>query len=363
MASFLLAIGAGLASFLAGIVLMPIILKLAHRFKWYDLPDKRKIHKGLIPRLGGVGIFLAVLVATLLCSALFPSYEMSLFRIRFIPIFVGFTLMHLAGLFDDFVNLKPLLKLSLQILAAASVAAGGFLINTISIPYWGAISLGYAAYPATILWIVTITNAINFIDGMDGLAAGICGFAALSMAIIALIQGQLATALLAFAIFGSVAGFLVYNFPPARIFMGDSGSQFLGFALAVFPLMGISKSASIGTLIIPLTLLTVPIIDTTAAVIRRIKKKRSIIAPDREHLHHKLLDMGLSENRILLLIYGFSFYLSVVAVTSVILPKEANVYVILIVWMGSLLAYYFLDLARVRNTARRQSKEDSTHTA
>jgi UDP-GlcNAc:undecaprenyl-phosphate GlcNAc-1-phosphate transferase len=107
----------------------------------------------------------------------------------------------------------------------------------------------------------------------------------------------------------------------------------------------------------------VPIIDTTAAVIRRIKKKRSIIAPDREHLHHKLLDMGLSENRILLLIYGFSFYLSVVAVTSVILPKEANVYVILIVWMGSLLAYYFLDLARVRNTARRQSKEDSTHTA
>jgi UDP-GlcNAc:undecaprenyl-phosphate GlcNAc-1-phosphate transferase len=137
--------------------------------------------------------------------------------------------------------------------------------------------------------------------------------------------------------------------------MGDSGSMLIGFALAVIPLTGISKAASLGTLIIPITLLTVPIIDILSAITRRIINKRPIISPDKEHIHHKLLDMGLSEKKILTIIYGFCLYLSIVSITSVILPKETNVFLILVVWIGSMLGYYFLDASKMRKSTENSS--------
>ena len=186
---------------------------------------------------------------------------------------------------------------------------------------------------------------------MDGLAGGISSFAALSLGIISLIQGRLPTAIISFSLFGSIIGFLRYNFPPAKIFMGDSGSMLIGFTLAVIPLTGISKAASLGTLIIPITLLTVPIIDIVSAITRRLLNKRPIISPDKEHIHHKLLDMGMSEKKILTIIYGFCLYLSIVSITSVILPKETNVFLILVVWIGSMLGYYFLDASKTKKAA------------
>jgi UDP-GlcNAc:undecaprenyl-phosphate GlcNAc-1-phosphate transferase len=294
---------------------------------------------------------------------LLAEQQRGFFELKYLSILVGFAVIHWAGLIDDFRNMKALPKLLIQIMAGLFVTLGGFLIDSVSLPYIGTIDLGFLAYPVTIVWIVGIANAINLVDGMDGLAGGISAFAVLTMGLIAIIQGQVLTALLAFIVFGAVVGFLVYNFPPARIFMGDSGSLFLGFALAVIPLMKISKAASFSALIIPITLLTIPIIDTIAAIIRRLRQGRSIASPDKDHIHHKLLEMGLNERKILAFIYGFSIYLSVVAVTSVILPKETNVYFILVVWAGSLLGYYFLDFMKEKKKTSTQDQEEGKHTS
>ena len=349
------------------LLLIPTIRRMAHRFKWYDLPNKRKIHTGLIPRLGGPGMYLSFLAAALLTPLLVSLVSGGSnnvrYDLRFAPFFLGITLIHLVGLIDDFRPLKALLKFFLQILAAAIVTTGGFLIRSLTLPYLGTFSLGPLAYPVTVFWIVGISNAINLIDGMDGLAGGISGFAALSMGIISLLQGAVLTSVLCFALFGAIVGFLVFNYPPAKIFMGDSGSLFLGFCLASFPLAGgISKISAFGTLLVPVTLLTIPILDIITSVIRRLRNKVPIIHPDKEHIHHKLLDMGLNQRQILGVLYGFSLYLSVVAITSVILPQEVNVYLILIVWAGSLLGYgllYFMN-TRKHSMSEEDKEQDSS---
>ncbi len=360
MPSALVFASAAIAAFCCNALLTPLIIRLSHKFKWYDIPDKRKIHKGLIPRLGGVGIFLSVVFISLIFSGVFGSAieNKGFFQIRYLALLAGMTIVHLIGLVDDFRSVRALPKLLIQTFAAATVAAGGFLIDTIPIPYIGTLHLGLLAYPVTVVWIVAILNALNLVDGLDGLASGIAGFAALSMGIIALLQGNPTAALLAFVLFGSVSGFLTYNFPPAKIFMGDSGSYFIGFSLAVIPLLGISKAASLGTLIIPVTLLTIPIIDTLAAIIRRLRRGRSIAAPDKDHIHHKLLDLGLGERKILFFVYGFCLYLSIVSVSSVALPQQANVYLILVVWAGSLLGYYFLDIFKEKKKASSAENRD-----
>ena len=345
------------------LVAIPTILRIAHRFKWYDLPNHRKIHTGLIPRLGGPGMYLSFLCAALLTPilvALISGGAVTVgYHLRFVSLFLGASLIQAIGLIDDFRPINALLKFFLQLLAAIIVTAGGFLIRSITLPYLGALSLGLFAYPVTVLWLVGISNSVNLIDGMDGLAGGISAFAALSMGIIALIQGAAVTSVLCFALFGAILGFLVFNFPPAKIFMGDSGSLFLGFCLAVFPLVGgISKVSAFGTLLVPVTLLTIPILDISTSVIRRLRNKVSIIHPDKEHIHHKLLNMGLNQRQILWVLYGFSLYLSVVAITTVILPREVNVYLILVVWAGSLLGYGLLYYVNMRQRSAASEETD-----
>jgi UDP-GlcNAc:undecaprenyl-phosphate/decaprenyl-phosphate GlcNAc-1-phosphate transferase len=343
-------LAAGLIALVVSLLITPLIVRLAHRFRWYDLPDQRKIHTNLVPRLGGVGMFMAFLVSALVVSVVLRlrshGVETGILSLTYLPILVGFFVIHGTGLADDLRALPAPLKLLLQVVAAAVITGGGFIIKSMSLPYVGKISLGLWAYPLTVLWIIGIANAINLIDGMDGLAGGISAFAAITMGVVALIQGRFEAALFSFAIAGAVVGFLRYNLPPARIFMGDSGAYFLGFVLATIPLLGISKMATVGTLILPLTLLIIPIMDTVAAIIRRIREGRHPFSPDKEHLHHKLLALGLGERHILAVIYGFSLYLSVVAITSVILPDQANTYLVLVVWAGTMLGFYSLSAAR-----------------
>ncbi|UCF97166.1 MAG: undecaprenyl/decaprenyl-phosphate alpha-N-acetylglucosaminyl 1-phosphate transferase [Spirochaetaceae bacterium] len=353
------------------LLLIPTIRRMAHRFKWYDLPNNRKIHTGLIPRLGGPGMYLSFVAAALLAPLLVTLVTGGSLRPRYnlgiVPFLLGITLIHTIGLIDDFHNLKALLKFFIQILAAAIITSGGFLIRSLTLPYLGTVPLGLLAYPITVLWIVGISNAINLIDGTDGLAGGISGFAALSMGIISLLQGAVLTSVLCFALFGAIAGFLVFNYPPAKIFMGDSGSLFLGACLASIPLAGgISKISAFGTLLVPVTLLTIPILDMITSVIRRLRNKMPIIHPDKEHIHHKLLDMGLNPWQILWVLYGFSIYLSVVAITSVILPEEVNVYLILVVWAGSLLGYgllYFMNTRKRSVNSVEAEDEDQSPSA
>ena len=361
-ASLLAAAGA----FLINLLILPLILRLAHRHKWYDRPDSRKIHTGLIPRMGGPGLFLSFTLASVLAALAFPRLGGGrLLEPRFAALFGGLAIVHLVGVYDDFKNLRAVWKFVLQLAAAAIITSGGFLIRRITFPYLGSLYLGLAAYPVTIVWLVGIANAVNLIDGMDGLAGGIGAFAAGAMGAIALLQGSGGGALLAFALLGALVAFLLFNFPPARIFMGDSGSLFLGLTLAALPLAGgIPRSSAFGSLIVPITLLTVPILDTATAIVRRLRTRRSIISPDKQHIHHKLLGMGLSERQILTVIYGMCGYLALVSVTSVILPKEINVYLIVVVWIGSLLGYWVLSYLELKNRkAESASQQESRRNA
>jgi UDP-GlcNAc:undecaprenyl-phosphate GlcNAc-1-phosphate transferase len=354
----------GIFALIFSLVSMPFIIHISHKFNWYDRPGKRKIHKELIPRLGGVGIFLAFLLSIVIVPIglhlFFDSSLPHFLDLKYISIFISFSLIYFLGLLDDFYDLRAIFKLLIQIFAAAIVTVSGFVVTTISLPYIGEIDIGILKYPITILWIVGITNALNLVDGMDGLCGGITAFAALSMGIISLIQPQMQVlpAVMAFALFGSVMGFLKYNFPPAKIFMGDSGSLFLGFILAVLPLVGISGAASVTSLLVPITILMIPIIDTSAAIIRRVRMKKSIASPDKEHIHHKLLALGLSEKKILFVIYMICAYLSTIAITTVILPPEIPVYITIIVWVGLLFGYGLLNLIQSKKRELQKSKSE-----
>ena len=336
-------------SFVFNIILTPVILHYSHKFKWYDRHDNRKIHTGSIPRLGGVGIFLAFLAgALILLSAVFELFspERLPWTVRnFIPVFLGMIVVHVAGLIDDFTSMRASLKFALQILAGLIVTAGGFTVRELVIPFTAvSVPLGVLAVPATVLWIVALSNAINFFDGMDGLAGGVSTIAAVFLGISAIIQGQYGSAILSFALFGALMGFLTFNFPPARIFMGDSGALFLGFILAVIPLIGPVRTITTYDILPAITLLMIPILDTVAAILRRIKARRPIAAPDREHLHHKLLDFKLGTRKILYIVYGVTALLGITAIVWTADTSSAvRLAVMLGVWIACIAAFLVLD--------------------
>ena len=278
----------------------------------------------------------------LVLPALFPDSWPVGYSLRYVPVFVAFGLVFVLGLVDDFHNLRAELKFSLQIAAAVLVTLGGFTISVIRIPGLPEFSLGIFGYPITALWIVTISNAINLVDGVDGLAGGITGISALSLGVMCLLQGQVMPALLAFSLLGAVLGFLAFNLPPARIFMGDSGSLLLGFVLAVIPLMVETSSTSIVDMLAPATVLLVPIIDTISAIARRVRARRPIYKPDRDHVHHKLLALGLKETSILLLLYGWCVYAGIAAVVSLFLGRGQAAVLLAAVWTTAIIAYAVL---------------------
>lgn len=335
--------GAGAFALLLNAVLTPVILRIAHRRGWFDQPNARKIHTDPIPRLGGFGIFISFTITSLAASILFPvllpEVWAGTFRPRTLSLFAAFIVIHGVGLVDDFWSLPALLKLCLQMVAAALVTMGGFMfpLGSVSSPVWPLfVALSWIA---TMVWIVGISNAMNLVDGVDGLAGGIACFAALAMGIIAVLQGTVSTAIIAVTLVGSVIGFLIYNFPPARIFMGDSGSLLLGFTLAVLPLLAPSGTRTLGVYLAPLTVLTVPIVDTASAIIRRLRRHMPIHAPDREHIHHVLLALGMKERTILAVIYGYCAYLGAAAVVASLVRWEIALAITAFVWAGSLAAY------------------------
>ena len=283
-------------------VLTPLVTRLAHRFKWYDIPDFRKLHTGLIPRIGGLAIFLSVALGIGAGTAAMALLDVPL-PAALSPLLAataGVALIFAVGLFDDFVPLRARSKLVLQVLAATVIAAGGMRIDSIALPLLGRLELGIAAVPVTVFWIVGMVNSVNLIDGRDGLAGGIAAFAAAGLAAVAMLHGHLLAAVVAVAVFGAVCGFLLYNWPPASIFMGDSGSHLLGFSLAVLPLLDIGGAATLRTLMIPATLMLIPILDCGAAVLRRVRQRVSLGTADTDHIHFVLRDLGLSDHKILL---------------------------------------------------------------
>jgi len=307
MKTFILAL---LIAFLLSLVLTPIVKKIAIKMGAIDLPDERKVHKEIMPRMGGLAIYLAFVISYL-SLVMFDLFE----PVRFINAFlIGSTIVVATGVIDDKYQISPKQKLLGQIIAAFIVVFYGGKVDLLNIPLLdGAIQLGWLAVPITILWIIGVTNAINLIDGLDGLAAGVSAIAATSLFFVAISVGNMVIALITILLVGSIVGFLYFNFHPAKIFMGDTGSLFLGFSLASLSLLEF-KQVTIVSFIIPILILGVPISDTLYAMLRRYVNNQPMTAPDKNHLHHRFLKMGFSHRNAVLVIYLISIVFGFLAV-------------------------------------------------
>ncbi len=257
-----------------------------------DVPNERKIHTKPISRIGGVAIWASTML-TFLCLVLMSYYP---YGKLMSGVLLGSSLMFFLGLIDDIYGLNAKFKLLIQLSIATIVYLLGVQIN--SIPFFGGIDLGLLSYPITLLWIVGISNAVNFIDGVDGLAGSVVTVNAITLAILAITLSppNPISALIGFILAGAMLAFLTFNFNPAKIFMGDSGSLFAGFLLATISITGVMKVATI-SILLPFIVLAVPIIDITYASLRRICKGQSPFVADAEHIHHKLLHAGFSQKK------------------------------------------------------------------
>ena len=284
----------------------PMVRQLALRVGAASNPGGRHVHERSVPRLGGLSLALAFF-APLIGLFFVESAVSELFTrdvARVAGLFAGGAAMVGLGALDDVRSVRALYKLYVQAAVAVLAFACGFRIDGVDLPFVGSLSMGVFALPITVAWIVVIVNAVNLIDGLDGLAGGVVFFAALTNFVVAQLSGAVLVSLLMASTMGAVLGFLFYNFNPARIFMGDSGSYFLGFVLAVTSLSGVPRASAAVALLVPILALGVPIFDVLFSVLRRVLERRSIFSPDRGHLHHRLLDMGITHRRAVLILYG-----------------------------------------------------------
>lgn len=310
-----------LALLLAGMVAFastPLVKALSVKMGAVDVPkDGRRMHDHPIPRMGGLAIFFGFVVSMLLFVPLDMEKKGML---------LGAVIIVVLGILDDIYALPAVPKFLVQIIAALVAVAAGNRIDVLSNPnifssnpVW---QLGWLAYPVTVIWIVAITNSVNFIDGLDGLACGVSTISAASMLVIALLVseldgelgGELDVAVMMAALVGACIGFLPYNFNPAKIFMGDTGSTFLGFIMAVVSVQGMFKQYTIISFVVPFLMLGLPIFDECFAVIRRLSRGQSPMAPDRGHVHHRLIDMGFSQKQAVGVLYVISAILGLSAV-------------------------------------------------
>ncbi len=309
----------------------PLVRTIALRIGAVVLPNERSVHTTPTPHLGGIAIFAAFSIVAL--SAIPAKSYVG-------GILAGGLLMLLLGLWDDFAVLKARTKFIGQVIVALiSVLVFDIRIEFITNPFGGfghVIELGAWGVPLSVAWIVAVVNVVNLIDGLDGLAAGIASIAAFTLLFAALQLGNSAVVLLTAALAGSTLGFLPYNFNPAKIFMGDGGSHFIGFALASLSAEGLLKSATTIALVVPLLALALPIFDTSFAIVRRFAQGRPISEADRGHLHHRLLDRGLSQRKVVLIMYLISAYLGLGAVL-VAGASSVNAAIILVFSLSSVL--------------------------
>jgi len=354
----LVAAGSALA---LSLIFTPVLLSISRKYDWYDKIDHRKIHSGKIPRIGGVGIFLSFFVASIVFLAIHGLFQTKIHIIslpRFLPFLAAFLLINMLGLVDDFSNLRARVKILFQAAAALIVTAVGHGFTGMYVPFFKVVlPFGPLSYLITFLWLLGMCNAMNLLDGLDGLAGGTSAIAALFFGVVFTVQHSYTTALFAFILAGAVIGFLVFNLPPARLFMGDSGALFIGFALASLPLLEVSSSPEGMPFDISLTILLIPILDTIAAILRRIRRKSPIHMPDREHIHHKLLDLGVPNRGILAIIYAICILLGASTLLWAVHPFGSNFLWVFLAWIVAVGFFLLLD---VLNRRRRAALERET---
>ena len=335
-----LAVAALLTAAVVSLISTPVVRSLAFRVGAVDVPkDNRRMHNHPIPRMGGLAIFFGFILSALIFVPLDAPLRGML---------LGAVIIVILGIFDDIYALPALPKLLVQIGAALVAVLHGNVIQVLSNPnifssdpYW---DLGFLSIPITVVWIVGITNAVNLIDGLDGLACGVSTISSMTLLVIALVVLEPDVALITAALAGGCLGFLPYNLNPAKIFMGDTGSTFLGFILAVVSIQGLFKSYAIISFAVPFLMLGLPIFDTCFAIFRRVSHGQSPMAPDRGHIHHRLIDMGFSQKQAVAVLYVISAILglSAVVLTTTSVLKAMMVLLALCV-AGGLSAKLYLD--------------------
>ena len=326
-------------AFLVALIATPVVKSLAFKVGAVDVPkDNRRMHDHPIPRMGGLAIYLGFLLSVLLFLDLNAQMRGML---------LGATIIVVLGIFDDIYALGAKLKFLIQIGAALVAVLSGNVIETLSNPnvfssnlYW---DLGWLSIPVTVLWIVAITNAVNLIDGLDGLACGVSTISSMTLLVIALVVSEGDVALLMAALAGGCIGFLPYNMNPAKIFMGDTGSTFLGYILAVVSVNGLFKFYTIISFAVPFLMLGLPIFDTCFAFIRRIAHGQSPMHADRSHVHHRLIDMGLNQKQAVAVLYMISAILGLSAVVLTTSgPVKAMLLLMALCFAGAIAGHIFL---------------------
>lgn len=336
-------------AFLVALILTPVVRNLAVRMGAVDDPKKdrdpgRRMHRDPVPRMGGLAIVLGFLLSTLIFVPLTGQTKGTL---------LGSVIIVVLGIFDDIYDLRAKFKLAVQIIAALIAVFTGNVIENLSNPnifssnpYW---HLGILAVPITVVWIVAMTNAVNLIDGLDGLACGVSSISSLTLLVIALLVGEPEVALIVAALAGGCLGFLPYNMNPAKIFMGDTGSTFLGYILAVISIQGLFKWYTLISFVVPFLLFGLPIFDTCFAFIRRIAHGQSPMHPDRGHVHHRLIDMGFSQKQAVAVLYVIT---AILGLSAVVLTTSGAVKAMLLLF--ALFAAGAVALSVVQTTHRPQ---------
>jgi len=343
-----------LGSLFLALVITPVIIWLARRLKAADHPGARTVHKKPVPRIGGVAIFVSMICITIavlfLSNVIGDTFRGILPELIVLLSAAGF--MFFVGLIDDIrtKGLRARIKFLAQLAAAIAVCAVGIRVKSVAVADWLTIDFGWFSWPLTLLWIVGITNAINLSDGLDGLAAGISAIVCGVIAIFAIYSGQVVMAVLMLALLGSLTGFLFFNFNPAKIFMGDSGSMFLGFTIASSSVMCATKSSALVGLALPVLVLGIPIFDTLFSMLRRFLERRSMFAPDRSHFHHKLLDLGLKQRHAVIVIYAVTLLAAGLGMFMMVTRNTNSLVIFLCILLLLLLVFRVVGSVRLRET-------------
>src|SRR5687768_9271054 len=350
-------------AFVVVVLLTPAVGGMARLLGAVDRPDERRLNRRPIPRLGGLAIFLGILVPALAFLDLSGESR---------GVLLGAAIATVVGAIDDFRGLSPPVKLSGQFLAAAIPPSFGVWIDHFTLPIIGVMDLpAWLGVPLSMLFIVAVMNMVNFLDGLDGLAAGVCAIAGTTYAVLALSLGKTDAAILSAIVAGSCIGFLRHNFFPARIFMGDSGALCLGFLLAAVSIQGLLKTASTVVLVLPLLVLAVPIIDTSFVVARRLKHSRPIYTADRSHLHHRFLNIGFTQRRAAVTMWLWCASLAGAALATRFVPfRDGGEWhpweTLLVLVIGlfavafSIYVVYLLEIVKLANPrVRRREREES----
>ena len=327
-------LGLFIGSFGITSIITPLLRVFSLKYKIFlDYPGERKIHKNPTPRIGGVALYLSITIAILSGFILNPVFAKN-FNKPIIGLLLGSTIILFGGLYDDLKGLNAKKKFIIQLSAAVVAVLFEIKITAFTNPFGSGpakLYLGFLDIPITLLWIIGLTNAINLIDGLDGLAAGLTFIISLTLFLIALFQQEYFIAFLYIPIVGASIGFLGYNLHPALIFLGDSGSMFLGYILSAIAIIGSQKSTTAAALLMPIIAMGIPIADTFFAIIRRLQKKQNVFQADTGHLHHKLLTFGLHQKTAVVIIYAICIILGAIAFIFTRLHNElAGILIIII---------------------------------